>query len=130
MIPAIISEPRNASIPPAVLVATPSTFFENDVSWGRDDSINSGRFSDKGLEWLCHLDHLKTLAMPNTHGFTDAGLKHIANLTQMESLHLRGELFTRVGLEEIANLKYLKTIKFLEPSSDARAFSTQFNVNR
>jgi hypothetical protein len=91
--------------------------------------IYTGQFTDKGLEHLSALPHLRQLHIPNNQGFTDAGLKHLAKLTHLEDLYLRGRLFTRAGMAELRGLKKLKKVKFLTPSADAAAFSRTHGRN-
>jgi hypothetical protein len=54
------------------------------------------------------------MAEPGGTKITDAGLKELAGLKNLQTLHLNGTEITDAGLKELAGLKSLQVLSFLE----------------
>lgn len=67
-------------------------------------------FTDAALEELSAFPELTSLHIINCPGITDAGLKHIAVLTKLRRLDLRGSSISDQGLDQLANLKELREL--------------------
>ena len=69
-----------------------------------------GKVTDAGLKELKDLKQLNTLDLYGTP-VTDAGLKELADLKQLTTLNLSGTQVTNAGLKELKDLKQLTTLK-------------------
>ena len=49
-------------------------------------------------------------------------------MENLEKLYLKGENFTEAGLKEISKLRNLRSVRFLSPTSDAKAFESKFST--
>jgi len=68
--------------------------------------------TDAGLKELAALKQLQSLNLIRCEKVTDAGLKELAALKQLQSLDLRGcDKVTDAGLKELAALKQLQSLK-------------------
>src|SRR5262245_23977591 len=65
--------------------------------------------TDAGLKELAALKQLEVLSLERTN-VTDAGLKELAALKQLQALILRGTKVTDAGLKELAALKQLQAL--------------------
>jgi Leucine-rich repeat (LRR) protein len=72
-------------------------------------SVVEGEVSDRDLDRLKNVIHLRKLAPPDTQ-ITDAGLEHLKNLTNLKRLFLDDTQITDAGLEHIKNLKKLEML--------------------
>ena len=67
------------------------------------------RVTDAGLKELAGLKQLQTLIL-NGNLVTDAGLKELAGLKQLQTLYLGSTRVTDAGLKELAGLKQLQSL--------------------
>ncbi len=67
-------------------------------------------FSDRVLDYVAGLTHLKTLTLTNNR-ITDEGLAKLANLTELESLDIDNTRVTDRGLMALKGLKNLKILR-------------------
>ena len=68
--------------------------------------LHNTQVTDAGLKELAGLTQLQTLYLTGTK-VTDAGLKELAGLTRLQWLNLQGTKVTDEGLKELAGLKQL-----------------------
>jgi Leucine-rich repeat (LRR) protein len=68
------------------------------VIWFRNDP-------DPGLAFIGKLSQLEELEISSNYWVTDAGLEHLANLTQLKSLEIYPSKITDKGVEKLAHLR-------------------------
>ncbi|MEX2287792.1 MAG: PQQ-binding-like beta-propeller repeat protein [Planctomycetaceae bacterium] len=69
--------------------------------------------TDDGLAYLKHFPKLKNLQVFHLNNVTDAGLAHIAGLTNLDFLRLDGVKATDDGLAHLKGLTKLKTLELM-----------------
>lgn len=75
-----------------------------------DPKMNKEYYTDKGLEFLSHCQTLENLSIGSI-GVTDAGMDHIAKLTNLKSLNVFGcDNITDRGLAKLSALKSLESL--------------------
>lgn len=85
----------------------------------RELSLQGSTFSDDGLKHLAGLKQLRHLWLGMSRKpITDAGARHLAGLTALESLDLQRARLTDEGVAALKNLKELRTL-FLEGDQGA-----------
>ena len=72
-------------------------------------NLGGTKVTDAGLKELAGLTQLQTLGLWSTQ-VTDAGLKELAGLTQMQGLYLIQTQVTDAGLKELARLTQLRSL--------------------
>ncbi|MCK8492027.1 ribonuclease inhibitor [Spirosoma sp. RP8] len=71
--------------------------------------VSDTEVTDAALTHIAQLKNLQKLHLEQTK-VTDAGLKQLAGLTHLEYLNLYGTAVTDAGLNELTKLKHLKTV--------------------
>jgi hypothetical protein len=71
--------------------------------------LSGTKVTDAEMKDLADLKQLQTLDLRNT-SVTDAGLKDLATLTELRALYLIGTNITNAGLKEVATLKKLEKL--------------------
>lgn len=71
----------------------------------------SGQMTDAALARIAELGHVTTLQLASSRRVTDAGLRHLARLPQLEHLNLSGCGFTDDGLSVLRHLPALRTFE-------------------
>jgi Leucine-rich repeat (LRR) protein len=75
-----------------------------------DPKMNKEYYTDKGLEFLAHCQKLEYLRVGSI-GVTDAGMEHLAKLTNLKTLNLFGcDNITDGGLAKLSTLKHLENL--------------------
>jgi len=88
-----------------------------------DPKMNKEYYTDKGLEFLSHCQTLETLGIGSI-GVTDAGMEHIAKLTNLKSLNVIGcDNITDRGLAKLSALKYLESLQIFEKGITVAGFN-------
>jgi hypothetical protein len=70
----------------------------------------AGQFTDAMLQDLALIDHLQAVRLAGSQGVTDAGMRHLAKLSNLRHLDLSGTNITDRGLEALSALPELETI--------------------
>jgi hypothetical protein len=70
----------------------------------------AGQMTDAMLEDLASVEHLQILRLGGSRGVTDAGIRHLAKLSRLRHLDLRGTSITDRGLESLSALSGLETV--------------------
>jgi hypothetical protein len=76
-------------------------------------NLTDTNLTDAGLKELAGLKQLQSLRLINTV-VTDAGLKHLAGLKQLRELNLTFTEVTDAGLKHLAGLKQLQTLNLIK----------------
>jgi hypothetical protein len=71
--------------------------------------IHDSKVTDKGLKHLKELTKLQSLYLA-ANKVTDEGLKHLKGLTSLETLHLSNTKVTDAGLEHLKGLSNLRSL--------------------
>jgi internalin A len=78
------------------------------------------KVTDAGLKHLAGLQELQRLALPNHNGITSAGMKALAGLKNLQALNFAGTQVADAGLKELAGLKKLQHLNLAgTPVTDA-----------
>src|SRR5262249_8236666 len=80
--------------------------------------------SDESLQLLANCKTLQTLGINEKKNITDAGLKAIGQLTQLQFLTVCGEQVTDAGVAHLKGLTELRTLSLSGMSITDRAFDT------
>lgn len=73
-------------------------------------SILSGSITDAGLRHIDNLKNLQILVLSNCDNLTDASLEHVQDLENLQMLFLNCTNFTGSGLKYVKNLKNLRVL--------------------
>jgi hypothetical protein len=82
------------------------------------------KITDAGVKHLANLTSLKKLELLRVPELTDASLAHIAGLTNLEEINLSGTSITGSGLVHLAGLGKLKTLSIPNSALDDNALSS------
>jgi tRNA A-37 threonylcarbamoyl transferase component Bud32/Leucine-rich repeat (LRR) protein len=72
-------------------------------------SLGLGEITDAGVKYLAGLKNLQLLGVGGP-GITDEGLKHLGGLQELQTLNLSGTKVTPAGLKHLAGLKKLQRL--------------------
>lgn len=72
--------------------------------------LPSLRYSNKALEYVKQIPTITTLTIGPVSTIDDRGMKHVAEMTQLERLGFNGLPITDAGLQELHTLKNLKLL--------------------
>jgi Leucine-rich repeat (LRR) protein len=73
--------------------------------------LNAGQqMTDAMLEDLSDVEHLTSIGAAGSTSVTDAGIRHLARLSNLQHLDLSGTQITDAGLTAIRRLRHLQTI--------------------
>lgn len=84
---------------------------------GEGGVLRTDRFRDEDMAGLASLTRLRWLR--GIRGVSDAGMKHLANLTAMEGLDIGGSEVTDAGLAHLAVMRKLKHLNISGKFTDA-----------
>jgi internalin A len=93
-------------------IASSSAFVQDENKPGHpvvSAYLSGTKVTDADMKDLADLKQLQTLDLRNT-SVTDTGLKDLAALTQLRELYLIGTNVTNAGLKEVATLKQLQKL--------------------
>lgn len=79
--------------------------------------------TDAGIEHLQNLEELESLNLDNVSGITDAALDTIGQMSKLQLLHLGGTSITDAGLPKLYGLKDLRTLFITRTEVTQQAYS-------